>query len=281
MRLLAWNIQWCRGTDGRVDPARIAREIRRIGDPEIVCLQEVASNFDALPGSAGEDQPAQLAQALGAEAHVAWAVDIAAEGARRARFGNLIVSRLPVRRVLRHSLPWPAAGGLPSMPRVALEAEIEVPWGALRVLSTHLEYYSAAQRAAQVERLRELHAEACAHALAGPPAREAAGPFRHFARPTHAIVCGDFNFPPDDPLHARLAAPFGAGIPALVDAWTHLNPGVPHPPTFRLHDPDYAGAPYCCDYVFASEDFVPRLASMLVDLESRASDHQPLIVEFD
>ena len=25
MRLLSWNIQWCRGVDGRVDPERIAR----------------------------------------------------------------------------------------------------------------------------------------------------------------------------------------------------------------------------------------------------------------
>ena len=29
MRLLTWNVQWCRGIDGVVDPARIVREARR------------------------------------------------------------------------------------------------------------------------------------------------------------------------------------------------------------------------------------------------------------
>ncbi|MCU0933013.1 MAG: endonuclease, partial [Thiobacillaceae bacterium] len=42
MKLLSWNIQWGRGLDGRVDLARIAGEIRRIGDFDVICLQEVA-----------------------------------------------------------------------------------------------------------------------------------------------------------------------------------------------------------------------------------------------
>jgi endonuclease/exonuclease/phosphatase family metal-dependent hydrolase len=73
--------------------------------------------------------------------------------------------------VLRHSLPWPAEDDTPSMPRVALEAVIEAPWGPIRVTTTHLEYYSGAQRAAQVARLRELNAEAQTHARARPSAR--------------------------------------------------------------------------------------------------------------
>jgi len=56
MKLLQWNIQWCRGMDGVVDPARIARVARAMGDPDVACFQEVAINFPALAGSSGEDQ---------------------------------------------------------------------------------------------------------------------------------------------------------------------------------------------------------------------------------
>jgi endonuclease/exonuclease/phosphatase family metal-dependent hydrolase len=50
MRLLSWNVQWCRGVDGKVDPARIAAELRRIADPDVACFQEIASTFVDLPG---------------------------------------------------------------------------------------------------------------------------------------------------------------------------------------------------------------------------------------
>jgi endonuclease/exonuclease/phosphatase family metal-dependent hydrolase len=57
MKLLSWNIQWCRGVDGRVDAQRIAREIRAMADADVICLQEVARNFDTLPGSQRQTVP--------------------------------------------------------------------------------------------------------------------------------------------------------------------------------------------------------------------------------
>ena len=281
MRLLSWNIQWCRGLDGKVDPARIARTARELCDPDVLCLQEVAASFPALPGSRGEDQPAALADAFPEYASiVAWAVDLPDEARGRRRFGNLILSRFPVARVLRHALPWLPESGIPSMPRVALEAEIHAPWGGVRLTTTHLEYYSDRQRAAQVERLRALHAEACAQTAAGPSPREDGGPFQGPLRPRGAIVTGDFNLSPDDPLHARLCAPFDATTPRLRDAWRVLHGATPHPPSFRLYDPDTTVAPYCCDFVFVSEDLAPRLTAMRIDAHCRASDHQPVVVEF-
>jgi exonuclease III len=76
-----------------------------------------------------------------------------------------------------------------------------------------------------------------------------------------------------DPLHARLRAM------GLVDAWQALNPGKLHPPTFRLHERKEGAAPYCCDFVFVTPELVPRLRSIQVDADNRASDHQPVIVE--
>lgn len=270
MRLLSWNVQWCCGLDGVVDPARIAAEARRLADPDVLCLQEVASRFPELPGSKGENQLEEIRRALpGHQAFSAFAVDIPGkEGARR-RFGNAIFSRLPVGRVLRHSLPWPAAPDVPSMPRMALEAVVEAPFGALRVITTHLEYYSSEHRAAQIARLREIHLQVLSPQL--PVSEE--GPFRSYARPASAILCGDFNLPPDDPLHDRILEL------GFVDAWQALYPGKPHEHTFRVHEREAGGSPYCCDFVFLTGDLAPRLRSIRIDGANRASDHQPVIVE--
>ena len=264
MRLLSWNVQWCRGIDGRVDPARIAAEARRIAEPDVVCFQEIAAGFAELPGSAGEDQIEILKKEFrGYAAFAVCPVDKAGK-----RFGNMLLSRLRVTRVLRHSLPWPPAPDVPSMPRAALEAVIEAPFGPLRITTTHLEYYSAEHRAAQIGRLRALQAEACAERLEADDAL-----FRVGTLPRSAILCGDFNMPPDDPLHARLIQ-FG-----FVDAWEALQPGTPHPHTFRVHEREAGESPYCCDYVFVTEELAPRLRSIRVDGANRASDHQPVIVE--
>ena len=152
MILITWNVQWCRGVDGRVDPARIVAEAKKLADFDVLCLQEIADNFPdpRLAGSAGEDQFAVLAALLpGFTAVAGVAVDHPAAGGRRRRFGNLILSRLPVRQAYRHLLPSPIDPGLNGMPRIAVEACVGAPFGDLRVITTHLEYYSGKQRAAK------------------------------------------------------------------------------------------------------------------------------------
>ena len=61
MVLLSWNVQWCRGMDGHVDPKN-ASPPRQGGsaNPDVICLQEVARNFPEMEGSAGEDQVLEL-----------------------------------------------------------------------------------------------------------------------------------------------------------------------------------------------------------------------------
>ena len=82
----------------------------------MLCLQEIADNYPhpRLAGSAGEDQFALLATLLpGYTAIPGVAVDHPGEGGRRRRFGNMILSRLPVQQVFRHLLPYPADHGFP------------------------------------------------------------------------------------------------------------------------------------------------------------------------
>ncbi len=324
--LITWNIQWGRGCDGVVDLRRIVDTARGLADFDVLCLQEVASNWPGLPGSAGEDQPALLAQLLpGYTPLYGIATDVLAadgspanskqgsrlrdanvresgaapssagvasvpgvtslkltrvppcDGARRL-FGNMILSRLPVVQVFRHLLPWPVDAGVTSMQRALVEAVIETPFGALRVMTTHLEYYSGLQRAAQVERIRELHAESALRARDERVVDDSSGPFRSMRRAASAILTADFNFRPDDPLHDRLTAPCADGVPAFRDAWQALNPGVPHPPSLGLFDRKQWREAFCCDFVYVTADLCPRIAGVRVDQETAASDHQPVVL---
>jgi len=273
VRLISWNIQWCRGTDGKTDPERIARTAAALGAPDVCCFQEVAINYPDL--DAPGDQPAQLGRCLpGYGVHFAPVVDVPDGRGGRKQFGNLLLSRLPVRQVYRHTLPWPPHAGVPNMPRVALEAVIESSWGLVSVFTTHLEYYSEAQRAAQVQRLCELKAEALAHADApSVPKPKDSGPFTPFPRPAGSILTGDFNMRREDPLVAKLLGHWD-------DAWLLANPGHAQPPTFGVFNNEFATAPYACDFVLVSRDLAPRVRAARVDGECRASDHQPVVVDF-
>ncbi len=280
MKLLSWNIQWCRGVDGRVDPARIARVIHELADADVICLQEVARGFDTLAGNVGHDQFAMLAAEFpGYTAIEGVAVDVAHERGGRRQFGNLLLSRLPVRQAWRHLLPWPADGDHADMQRVAIEAVIESPSvGDVRVTCTHLGYYSAAQRLAQVEGLRALHALAHSHGPRPVRADSSRGPFHWRPRPAAGIVCGDFNCEPDSAAHARMLEPFDDSTPAFRDAWSLLHPGRPHDDTVGLYDTVQWPRRFACDFAFVSHDLAPRVTAFEIDAHSDASDHQALLL---
>ena len=282
MKLITWNVQWCRGVDGRVDPARIAAEARALDDFDVLCLQEIADNFPdpRLAGNTDEDQFQTLAALLpGYTAAPGIAVDHPAEGGGRRRFGNMILSRLPVRQIYRHLLPSPVDAGKNGMPRVAVEACVTAPFGDVRVITTHLEYYSQRQREAQVEALRTIYAEGHGHARAGAIVDATGGPFHTHLRPAATIITGDFNLEPDNPLHARMGAPFADGTPPLVDAWQVAHPGVPHPSTFKIYEKQVPGEPESrCDFIFVSEHLKARVSGVRVDQATQAADHQPVIL---
>lgn len=280
MNLISWNIQWGRGADGRVDLDRIVADARAFADFDVLCLQEVASNFPDLPGNDGSDQFAGLAARLPGFAAVAGvATDVADDAGGRRQFGNMLLSRWPVLQVFRHLLPWPPQPGTPTMQRLALEVTLAAPGDPLRVTTTHLEYYSPPQRHAQVERLRALQHEAAAHARAGAPGGKEVGPFRAPPRAGPAILAGDFNMAPDDPDKALLGAPIDAATPRYRDAWELAHPGRPHAPSVGLYDKQqWPGAPFTFDFIFVSDDLAARVADVAVDARSSASDHQPVLL---
>lgn len=278
MKLITWNIQWARGVDETVDPHRIVHHARQMADFDVLCLQEVAANFPDLDGNDRTDQFALFGELLpGFTAIEAVGVDVPDGAGGRKRFGNLILSRLPVAQALRHVLPWEAAATR-NMPRVLVEAMVETPFGPLRVMTTHLEYSSPVLRSAQIEGIRQIHRMAAAR-QATP---RAPGPHTYAPTPNaaNAILTGDFNMRPDDAGLAELLVPFAGDVPPLLDLWPVLRGDEPHPPSAFICDQTY-GPPGCLDYVLATPDLAERARSITYDIETRASDHQPILVEFD
>ena len=281
MKLLSWNIQWGRGMDGQVNISRILRTIHQLGDFDVICLQEVAVNFSGLPGSQSEDQIAELSAGLpGYTTIYGPATDVPDGHGRRSLFGNTIFSRLPVGQIWRHLLPWQAELATPSMQRVLVEAIVTADFGPLRIMTTHLEYYSQHQRKIQIDAIRCLHREACTMSKRKLLAEEQGGTFEVFPRPAQALLCGDLNFPATAPERLQILAPFNDDTPNFHDAWSILHPGTPHAPTVGIHPVDFVDRPECFDFVFITDGLVNHLKAHGIDAVTEASDHQPVWVEF-
>ncbi|WP_354534920.1 endonuclease/exonuclease/phosphatase family protein [Ralstonia sp. 1138] len=279
--ILTWNIQWGRGADGHVSLTRQLTQAREMAEFDVLCLQEVTSGFSDLPGQPGIDQWTELADALGPEYTVIGGFALERHnGTHVQRFGNAIATRLPVHHIRRHALPCPA-DATPYMPRMAIEAIVQTPFGLLRIITTHLEYYSELQRLAQIDALRAIHSEGCARANQASVlgTESEVGPFRPLAQTTSTIVCGDFNCKPDSTPKRLATVPFSRE-PALHDAWEIAHGTTPQPPTFGVHDRHgWIEPAYACDFMLISDPLKPRVLRTEVSSTTQASDHQPMLLE--
>jgi endonuclease/exonuclease/phosphatase family metal-dependent hydrolase len=197
MKIVTYNVQWFKGLDSVVDIARVIHVARDMADFDAICMQEVAVNYTALTGTAQPNQPAIVKQLLpGFEVFFSPAIDeLSPCGTMRQQFGNLIATRLPVRQVQHSPLPYPnppVAQPTPSMQRIALTCTVQAPWGPVRLITSHLEYYNQVMRHAQTRALRDLHLQGCAWA-AQPSKTEQGTPYQPKPLTTDTIICGDFN----------------------------------------------------------------------------------------
>jgi endonuclease/exonuclease/phosphatase family metal-dependent hydrolase len=278
MRLVTWNIQCGKGCDGAVDLARIVAVAKSLADADVFCFQEVSDGFVAL--DEGADQSAQLAALLpGYQPVFRPAVETVDGQGRLHCFGNMTLSRLPVLQVASHLLPWPRAGGQRSMRRVALEVTVQAAFGPIRIVNTHLEFHSAAQREAQIMRLLDLQEEASSNPIVGNGKHTE--PYGSQTAAASSLLCGDFNFDVSDPQHRLLHASARSGV-NYRDAWTIGHPNQPHRPTCGIHDhAQWPNGADCRDFVFVTEDMANRVRRIEVDEATAASDHQPIFIEID
>ena len=169
LRILAYNVHHCEGTDGVLDVARIARLIQE-HDPDLAVLQEIdkeTRRTDAV------DQTQRLGGLTGMHSVFGRFMDY-----QGGDYGMAILSRYPIIQTENHPLP-PGAE-----PRTALAVRVAVgePKTEIVVVGIHL-YRTQDQRMAQ--------AEAVIAALTSQD-----GP---------VILAGDFNSTPGGPVMNRLA----------------------------------------------------------------------------
>jgi endonuclease/exonuclease/phosphatase family metal-dependent hydrolase len=274
--IVTWNIQYGKGVDGVVDLARIVKTVRAMGDFDVLCVQEIAINYAEMGGGEGIDQTQQLAALLPGYAPVfGAAVDRAGPKGTRRKFGNMILSRLPIVDAATHILPRPEDDSAMHMPRSAVVAIVETRSGPLRVMTSHLEFHGTVQRAAQAGRLRALYAEAVSNERRAP--KPGPGAYGVLKPAIGTVLCGDFNFEKTETAYAALTTGFTNGLESLVDAWVERYPEIPHDPTCGIYDAkQWPQGPHARDFVFVSEGLKTRIDTVSVDTKTDASDHQPV-----
>ncbi len=282
MLLATYNIHFGIGADNRYDVPRIAQTVR---DADIICCQEVVQGWRE---NAYADQAAEIAGLLNRYYvfHGAFDTDGSSVGTdgkivnRRRTFGNMILSRWPIRASRVRPLVHNALANQFDLQRGAVEAVIDAPGLALRVYSVHLSHVSNEQRLPQARDLMEFVRGAQAN---GSPWDNKAGDSFIFqgaapAVPAAAIVMGDMNCTTAHPEYAVMAGHLDNHRGRLVrhdqllDAWTALGNDEyveSFPREGRI------------DHCLVSPSLKPALKRAWIDQSANGSDHWPMFVELD
>ena len=280
--ILSWNIQCGLGIDKHIDLQRIAKVITSLGDPDIICLQEVARFDPSSDKGEASDQFATLSKLFpGHTSFWGSAIDRFYPGENnRRQFGNMILSRLPVIQVFNHALPQPMpTTPCKHMPRQALEIIVELEDGPIRITTTHLEYHCDKQRYAQAEYLCKVQSDITANQNY-PHIAPNSGPYAAIARPEHSIICGDFNAVIQEKTYHLLNSESGEDSKHYLDAWPIIHKEKVHAPTCGIYDPEqWPEGPHCRDFFFVTKSLLPLLKDIVVNEETDASDHQPVLLE--
>jgi endonuclease/exonuclease/phosphatase family metal-dependent hydrolase len=122
LRVATYNIHRCRGLDGRTSPQRIADVIRSI-EPDVIAMQEVVGAGPSTQGHAEE---------IGALLGMGW-VMAPTRHLRGSLFGNVVLSRFPIRHHAQYDLSWKTCE-----PRCCQRVDIALDEDTLHLYNVHL-----------------------------------------------------------------------------------------------------------------------------------------------
>jgi endonuclease/exonuclease/phosphatase family metal-dependent hydrolase len=248
LRVVTYNVHYCKGLDGRFAPDRIARILREL-DPDIIALQELDVGNAR---SRGDDQLAYLAEELGLHPLFCPSIVNGEE-----LYGHGLLSAHKISLVKQARLP---TGDVPVIePRDGLHARIDFEGQPISIITTHLGL-AHRERAAQIDRLLE------ADFLGG------------ISSDQPALFLGDLNLSPGGKLYRRLTATWGQvnGRAFLHDVQAHA-PGHTALRTFPSFLPVRS-----LDHIFATPHFTIKAVHAPSNLLTRrASDHLPLVADLE
>jgi endonuclease/exonuclease/phosphatase family metal-dependent hydrolase len=229
VRVATYNIHRSRGLDGRTRPDRIAAVLAGL-NADVLALQEVIGAGTSSGGHAEE---------LGAALGMGW-VMAPARHLRGALFGNVVLSRYPVKHHAQYDLSWKTCE-----PRCCQRVDLDVDGVLLHLYNVHLGT-AYLERRYQAQRLAAIVSD-----------RRVAGP---------KVVLGDFN-----EWMRGLATTLLSERLEAIDLRTHLRRRRTYPGFFPiLH----------LDHIYHQGDVevigvkLPRTRQTLL-----ASDHLPLVAE--
>ncbi len=232
LRLMTYNVHSCVGLDGKVSIERIARVIAQ-NKPDIVALQELDHGRKRTQNY---NQAAEIAKLLNMEYHFHPLVKVKTE-----KYGDAILSRLPIREVKKHTLPKP--GNMKWLEtRGAIEITISVNKTQIRIVNTHLGL-TAREKQMQIDYILEkILAEN--------------------NRVENTVLCGDFNFSPKSSYYKK-----------VTECLDCKNSGEM---SFRTWPSRYPLARI--DHVFFKGDIeIITAETPRNDLAEMASDHLPIV----
>ena len=286
MKIVTFNIQYSLGRDGGYD---LARQMERVRDADVICLQEVERNWRRTDMV---DQP-QLIEALLPDRYWVFGagLDVDAGGKdggrvvnRRRQFGNMTLSRWPIAQSRNVVLPKHDTGAAFNSLTSALDTIIAAPHGPIRVVNLHLSHATAAERLEQIAELSRILARSAAEGSAWNGWDADA---EHWqcndplpAVPGDVLVLGDFNAEPHSEEYAKLTTPTAVGGLGLIDAWTACGHARESGVTFFRDEDQSAFTDQRIDYCFLTAGASTALAGCRIDEATRVSDHQPVWVEF-
>jgi endonuclease/exonuclease/phosphatase family metal-dependent hydrolase len=232
LRVLCYNIHYGQGNDGGYDLERLAEVIKAV-DPDLVALQEVDV---VVRRSGGVHQAQRLGELTGLAVHYG-----PTQHYEGGLFGNAVLTKLPVKEVLIHPLPYTeATPELTTYPRGFIAVTVEGPGGKpLRFVSTHFQHNVEEDRIAEAKAVNELLA-----------ARKDGIP---------VILAGDIN-----------ATPESEPMKILLEQW-HNATDEPAAATVPSKEPKSR-----IDYIFHRKGDPFSVVEARVVPEAMASDHRPV-----